>query len=80
MPASLTCSYDGAPSRTRVRIGFALTHPTVVAGLALGADAPTGIVGVAMLALHALVELQWHLADRAEPAGIPARAVYPGPS
>ncbi|MFP5322520.1 MAG: hypothetical protein ACLGIC_11840 [Acidimicrobiia bacterium] len=80
MPASLTRSFDGAPSRRRVRIGFALTHPTVVVGLALGADATTGLVGAALLALHGLVELQWQLADRAEPAGVPARAVYTGPS
>ena len=75
-PASLA---DGA-SRSRVRVGFALTHPAVVVGLALGADASTGLVGVALLALHGLVELQWHLADRAEPPGIPVKAVYTGPS
>lgn len=80
MPASLTRSYDGAPSRRRVRVGFALTHPTVAVALALGADASTGLVGAALLALHGLVELQWHLTDRREPAGIPARAVYIGPS
>ena len=78
MPASPASLADGA-SRTRVRIGFAITHPTVVLGLALGADATTGLVGAALLALHGLVELQWHLADRAEPAGIPVKALY-GPS
>jgi len=80
VPASLRQSDDGAPSRRRARVGFALTHPTVVLGLAMGADASTGVVGAALLALHALVELQWHLADRAEPGGIAARAIYPGPS
>ena len=80
MPASHATDHDGVASRQRVRVGFALTHPTVLVGLALGADATTGLVGAALLALHGLVELQWHLADRAEPAGIPARAVYSGPS
>ena len=69
-----------AVDRRRVRLGFALTHPTVVVALALGADASTGLVGAALLALHGLVELQWHLSDRAEPAGIAAKAVYSGPS
>ena len=80
MLARLARSSDGAPSRERVRVGFALTHPTVVAGLALGADVSVGVVGVALLALHALVELQWHQADRSEPAGIPAPTLYTGPS
>ena len=70
---------DEADARRRARIGFALSHPTVVIGLALGADATTGIVGAAILALHGLVELQWHLADRAHPAGV-AAAVDSGPS
>jgi glutamate synthase domain-containing protein 2 len=61
-----------------VRVGFALTHPTVAVALALGADASTGVVGAALVALHGLIELQWHLADRAEPAGVPA--LYNGPS
>jgi len=80
VPASLASTYEGAPSRARVRVGFALTHPTVVAGLALGADVPTGVVGAALLALHGLVELQWHLADRSAAAGLPVRASYTGPS
>ena len=80
MPASLSSPDEGTPSRRRVRLGFALTHPTVVVGLAVGADLPTGVVGASLLALHGLIELQWHLADRMAPAGIPARAVYPGPS
>ena len=80
MPASPASAVDGVASRQRVRVGFALTHPTVVVGLALGADATTGLVGAALLALHGLVELHWHLADRTEPAGIPGRAVYTGPS
>lgn len=71
---------DEAVARRRARIGFALSHPTVVIGLALGADTTTGIVGAAVLALHGLVELQWHLADRAAPAGIPLRGRYTGPS
>lgn len=79
MPAS-SASLATAASRSRVRVGFALTHPTIVASLAAGADATTGLVGAALLALHGLVELQWHLADRAEPAGVPVRAVYTGPS
>jgi len=78
--ASRHGSYDGAASRARVRVGFALTHPTVVAGLVADPSPSVGAVGAALLALHGLVELQWHLADRAEPAGIPARAVYTGPS
>ena len=70
-----------ALDRRRVRLGFALTHPTVVVGLAMGAGVPTGLVGVALLALHGLVELQWQVADRdIEPAGIPAAAVYDKPS
>ena len=80
MPASHATTHDGVASRSRVRVGFALTHPTVVAGLALGADVSVGVVGVALLALHALVELQWHQADRSEPAGIPAPTLYTGPS
>jgi hypothetical protein len=80
VPASPAPLTDGAASRQRVRVGFALTHPTVVVALALGAEPAVGIVGVALLALHGLVELQWHLADRAAPGGIPARAVYSGPS
>lgn len=79
MPAS-PVTLAGVASRSRVRVGFALTHPTVVVALALGADAGTGLVGAALLALHGLVELQWHVSDRAEPAGIPARVVYSGPS
>lgn len=71
---------DEADARRRARIGFALSHPTVVIGLAMGADATTGLVGAALLALHGLVELQWHLADRAEPAGVPAANRYSGPS
>jgi hypothetical protein len=71
---------DEADARRRVRIGFALSHPTVVVGLALGADTTTGIVGAAILALHGLVELQWHLAARAEPAGVAAATLYSGPS
>lgn len=59
-------------ARRRARIGFTLSHPTVVIGLALGADTTTGIVGAAILALHGLVELQWHLADRSHPAGVRA--------
>jgi hypothetical protein len=73
-----SANVDDADARRRARIGFALSHPTVIAGLAMGADATTGMVGVAILALHGLVELQWHLADRAHPAGIPVR--YSGPS
>ena len=75
-----TAHPDDADARRRARIGFALSHPTVVIGLAMGADATTGIVGAALLALHGLVELQWHLADRAEPAGIPVSNLYSGPS
>ena len=71
---------DEADARRRARIGFALSHPTVVVGLAMGADATTGMVGAAILALHGLVELHWHLADRAEPAGVPAASLYSGPS
>jgi hypothetical protein len=59
-----------ADTRRRARIGFALSHPTVAIGLALGADTTTGIVGAAILALHGLVELQWHLTDRTHPAGV----------
>lgn len=80
MPASLVPSYDGAPSRQRVRAGFALTHPSVLAGLALGADVSIGVVGAALLALHGLIELQWRLSDRAEPGGVPASTLYTGPS
>jgi acyl dehydratase len=71
---------DEADARRRARIGFALSHPTVVVGLAMGADTTTGVVGAAILALHGLVELHWHLADRAEPAGIPVSSLYSGPS
>lgn len=71
---------DETDARRRARIGFALSHPTVVIGLALGADASTGMVGAAILALHGLVELHWHLADRAEPAGVAAATLYSGPS
>lgn len=71
---------DEADARRRVRIGFALSHPTVVVGLAMGADATTGMVGTAILALHGLVELHWHLADRTEPAGVPVASLYSGPS
>lgn len=67
---------DEAAARRRARIGFALSHPTVAVGLALGADTTTGIVGAAILALHGLVELQWHLADRTEPVGA---VTDPGP-
>lgn len=67
-------------ARRRARIGFALSHPTVVIGLAMGADATTGMVGAAILALHGLVELHWHFADRADPAGVPASSLYSGPS
>ena len=70
---------DEAAARRRARIGFALSHPTVLIGLAMGADATTGMVGAAILALHGLVELQWHLTDRAEPAGAIANP-YSGPS
>lgn len=63
-----------ADARRRARIGFALSHPTVVIGLALGADTITGAVGAAILALHGLVELQWHLTDRTHPAGVPVRS------
>jgi hypothetical protein len=80
VPASLVPSYDGAPSRRRVRAGFAVTHPAVLAGLALDADPSLGLVGAALLALHGLIELQWRLADRADPIGVPARTLYPGPS
>ena len=79
MPASPVTLADAA-SRSRVRVGFALTHPSVVVGLALGADEPGGGVGAALLALHGLVELHWHLADRAELPGIPVKALYTGPS
>ena len=71
---------DEADARRRARIGFALSHPTVVVGLTMGADATTGIVGAAILTLHGLVELHWHLADRLEPAGVPAASLYSGPS
>ncbi len=68
-------------ARRRARIGFALSHPTVVIGLAMGADATTGLVGAAILALHGLVELQWHLSDRAaELPGVPVARLYSGPS
>lgn len=80
MPASLVRSYDGAASRQRVRAGFALTHPTVLAGLALGADVSIGVVGASLLFLHGLIELQWRLSERTEPVGVPARALYTGPS
>lgn len=74
-------AHTDAIERRRVRAGFALSHPTVVAGLAFGADVPAAIVGVALLALHGLVELHWHAADRnAGPAGVPAAALYSGPS
>lgn len=70
-----------AVDRRRVRLGFALTHPTVVIGLAMGAGVSTGLVGAALLALHGLVELHWQVADRhIEPAGIPLAAVYDKPS
>ena len=62
---------DEADARRRARIGFALSHPTVVIGLAMGADTTVGIVGATILALHGLVELQWHLTDRTHPAGVP---------
>lgn len=71
---------DESDARRRARIGFALSHPTVIIGLAMGADTTTGIVGAAILALHGLVELQWHLADRAEPGGVAAASLYSGPS
>lgn len=71
---------DEAAARRRTRIGFALSHPTVVIGLAMGADSTTGMVGVAILALHGLVELHWNLADRAEPAGLLRTSLYNGPS
>lgn len=67
---------DEADARRRARIGFALSHPTVVAGLAMGADPTTGMVGAAVLAMHGLVELHWHQADRTEPAA----RLYSGPS
>lgn len=79
-PRPSSAHADEADARRRARIGFALSHPTVVIGLAMGADATTGMVGAAILALHGLVELHWHLADRAEPAGIPAANLYSGPS
>lgn len=67
--------------RRRVRLGFAASHPTVVVGLAMGADATVALVGAVLLALHGLVELQWHLADRSDgPTGIPVAAIYDGPS
>lgn len=67
--------------RRRVRLGFALSHPTVVIGLAMGAGVSTGLVGAALLALHGMVELHWLAADRhIEPAGIPVAAVYDKPS
>jgi len=71
---------EGAPSRLRVRVGFALTHPTVLVGLLADPSPAVGVVGAALAALHVLVEVQWHLADRVEPAGIAARSVYTGPS
>lgn len=61
---------DELDARRRARIGFALSHPTVAIGLAMGADTTIGIVGAAILALHGLVELQWHVSDRAELAAI----------
>ena len=79
--SSTSSLLDGLDGRRRVRLGFAATHPTVVVGLAMGADATTGLVGAALLALHGLVELHWLAADRLdEPAGIAAAAVYDGPS
>lgn len=66
---------DDLDARRRARIGFALSHPTVIVGLAMGADTTTGFVGAAILALHGLVELQWHLGDRAQLASL-----YSGPS
>ncbi len=71
---------DDLDWRRRIRIGFALSHPTVIAGLALGAETWAGATGVAVLAIHGLVELQWHVTDRHDgPAGIPAASLY-GPS
>jgi hypothetical protein len=68
-------------TRRRARIGFALSHPVVLIGLAMGADATTGLVGATILAVHALVELQWHQSDRApEPPGVPVARLYSGPS
>ena len=63
---------DEADARHRARIGFALSHSTVAIGLAMAADTTTGVVGAAILALHGLVELQWHLSDRTHPAGLEA--------
>lgn len=72
---------DDPECRRRIRLGFALSHPSVVVALALGADAATGLVGAALLAAHGLVELHWQVADRqTEPAGVPAAAIYDGPS
>lgn len=73
-------THDDADARRRARIGFALSHPTIVIGLALGAEPSVGIVGAALLALHGLVELQWNLADRTHPAGIPTASIYSRPS
>jgi hypothetical protein len=70
---------DEADARRRARIGFALSHPTVLVGLAMGSGTTTGVVGAAILALHGLIELQWHLADRAQPAGAIV-SPYSGPS
>jgi hypothetical protein len=69
-PARPSAHPDDLAARRRARIGFALSHPTVAIGLAMGADTTTGIVGAAILALHGLVELQWHVTDRAQLASI----------